>query len=219
MADSPASDRQNRIDPALAMLEYSSIAAGIQAADAMVKRAEMAVVQAGTVQPGRLLVLLGGAVAEIEEALKVGLQTAADTLTDHIFLPMVDQRVVGALAGKRHVDKLADNIATGIVETRTVPAAIHAADRGVKSAEVALMEMRLADGLGGKGIVFFTGSLSDVEAALAVVDETLSNDQQIRQVIIPQLHPDLANVLEVNSRFGMQLAYQFYGVKNIRLDG
>jgi microcompartment protein CcmL/EutN len=127
--------------------------------------------------------------------------------------------VVQALAGKRQVENLDDNLCTGIIETRTVPAAIHAADSGIKGAEVTLMEMRLADGLGGKGIVFFTGLVADVEAALEIVDETLTEDQQIRQVIIPQLHPDLANVLEINSRFGMQLAWQFYGVKNIRLDG
>ena len=206
------------IDPALALLEYSSIAAGIEAADAMVKRAEMAVVQAGTVQPGRLLVLLGGAVAEIEEALKVGLNTAADALTDHIFLPAVDPRVAQALSGQRDTEKLAKNVALGIVETSTIPAAIQAADKGVKAAEVALMEMRLADGLGGKGIVFFTGLVADIEAALEIVDEYLTETQQIRQVIIPQLHLDMADVLGMNTRFGMQLAWHFYGTKSIKVD-
>jgi microcompartment protein CcmL/EutN len=215
VADDPT---RAAIDPALALLEYSSIAAGIEAADAMVKRAEMAVVQAGTVQPGHLLVLLGGGVAEIEEALKVGLNTAADALTDHIFLPAVDQQVVQALSGKRHTEKLADNIALGIVETSTVPAAIQAADKGVKGAEVALMEMRLADGLGGKGIVFFTGLVADVEAALEVVNEALTDEQQIRQVVIPQLHLDLAHVMGINSRFGMQLAWHFYGTNSIKVD-
>lgn len=211
-------DKKSAIDPALALLEYSSIAAGIEAADAMVKRAEMAVVQAGTVQPGRLLVLLGGAVAEIEEALKAGLAVAPDALTDRIFLPAVDQQVVQALLGNRQTDKLADNIALGIVETRTVPAAIHAADKGVKGAEVTLMEMRLADGLGGKGIVFFTGLVADVEAALAITDESLTDEQRIRQVVIPQLHLDLADVIGVNTRFGMQLARRFYDDKSTKAD-
>src|SRR5690606_3681552 len=117
----------------------------------MVKRAEVDVVQAGTVQPGNLLVLLGGPVAEVEEALKAGL-AIADTLTDHIFLPAVAPQVVGALAGQRDIKALElISTALGIVETQTVPAAIQAADAGVKGAEVALMEVRLADGLGGKG--------------------------------------------------------------------
>jgi microcompartment protein CcmL/EutN len=127
----------------------------------MVKRAEVDVVQAGTVQPGNLLVLLGGPVAEVEEALKAGLTVAADMLTDHIFLPAVASQVVRAMAGQRDIKALElASTALGIVETHTVPAAIQAADAGVKGAEITLMEVRLADGLGGKGLVFFTGQVS-----------------------------------------------------------
>ena len=60
------------IDPALALLEFSSIAAGIEAADAMVKRAPIGVIRAGTVQPGKYLVLIGGEVADVEESLAAG---------------------------------------------------------------------------------------------------------------------------------------------------
>ncbi|MBZ0300976.1 MAG: BMC domain-containing protein [Anaerolineae bacterium] len=199
------------IEPALALLEYSSIAAGIESADAMVKRAEVDVVQAGTVQPGHLLVLLGGPVAEVEEALKAGLSIAADALTDHIFLPAVDPAVIRALAGQRDIQALElTSTALGIVETRTVPAAIQAADAGVKGAQVTLMEVRLADGLGGKGLVFFTGAVADIEAALDVTRSILSDAQRVREVIIPQLHSDLAGILNRNTRFGVQLAWRFY---------
>lgn len=199
------------IEPALALLEFNSIAAGIESADAMVKRAEVDVVQAGTVQPGNLLVLLGGPVAEVEEALKAGLQIAADALTDHIFLPAVAPAVIRALAGQRDVRALElVSTALGIVETRTVPAAIHAADTGIKGTDVALMELRLADGLDGKGLVFFTGTVSDVEAALEITGKTLSENQKIRQVVIPQLHGDIAGIINRNTRFGVQLAWRFY---------
>ncbi len=199
------------IEPALALLEFSSIAAGIESADAMVKRAEVDVVQAGTVQPGHLLVLLGGPVAEVEEALKAGLQIAVDALTDHIFLPAVAPAVIRALAGQRDIHALElVSTALGIVETRTVPAAIHAADAGVKGAEVTLMELRLADGLDGKGLVFFTGDVSDVEAALEITGKRLTDDQKVRQVIIPQIHGDIAGIINRNTRFGVQLAWRFY---------
>lgn len=194
------------IDPALALLEFSSIAAGIQSADAMVKRAALDVIRAGTVQPGRFLVLIGGAVAEVEEALKGGLITAPDVLNDHIFLPGVHRDVVRALAGARDIENL--DGALGIVETQTVPAAIHAADKGLKGAQVALMEIRLADGLGGKGIVLFTGRVSDVEAALEIVDGALKADQKLRQVVIAQLHSDLAAVIRDTTRFGAQLDWK-----------
>jgi microcompartment protein CcmL/EutN len=194
------------IDPALALLEFSSIAAGIQSADAMVKRAALDIIHAGTVQPGRFLVLIGGEVAEVEEALKAGLTTTPDVLTDHIFLPGVHRDVVQALVGVRDIQNL--DGALGIVETRTVPAAIHAADKGVKGAQVTLMEVRLADGLGGKGIVLFTGSVSDVEAALEIIDSVLKAEQKVRQVVIAQLHGDLATVIRGSIRFGAQLDWK-----------
>lgn len=205
MADSQVTLPPVTIDPALALLEFSSIAAGVLAADAMVKKAPLDIIRAGTVQPGRFLVLVGGPVAEVEEALKAGLEAAPDVLNDHIFLPGVHPEVVRALAGERSI-KTDD--ALGIVETITVPAAIHAADKGVKGASVNLMEIRLADGLGGKGIVFFTGAVADVEAALDITDSALEAKQKVRRVVISQLHADLAEVLHAGSRFGTQLGWR-----------
>ena len=59
---------------AIALLEFDSVAAGIEAGDAMVKRAALSVVHAGTVQPGKYLVLIAGTVAEV--AYAVGFQDA-----------------------------------------------------------------------------------------------------------------------------------------------
>jgi microcompartment protein CcmL/EutN len=193
-----------KIEPALALLEFSSIAAGVMAGDAMVKRATLTAVHAGTVQPGRFLVLIGGEVAEVEEALKAGLASAPDVLNDHIFLPGVHADVVRALSGGRALE---NGDALGIIETRNVPAAIHAADRGVKGAQVTLQEIRLADGLGGKGIVFFSGRISDVEAALDLVDGVLAPEQKVRQVVISQLHTEIAKILQADTRFGAQLGW------------
>jgi microcompartment protein CcmL/EutN len=206
MSDSASPIPPLVIDPALALLEFSSIAAGIQSADAMVKRATLDVIRAGTVQPGRFLILVGGGVAEVEEALKAGLTTSPETLNDHIFLPGVHRDVVQALAGVRNIQNLDD--ALGVIETRTVPAAIQAADKGVKGAQVTLMEVRLADGLGGKGIVLFTGSVSDVEAALEIIDGVLQESQKVRQVVITQLHGDMAAVIRGPTRFGAQLDWK-----------
>ncbi len=192
------------IDPALALLEFSSIAAGIQAGDAMVKRAVLDVVHAGTVQPGRFLVLIGGSVAEVEEALKAGKESAPDALTDSVFLPGVDPAVVRALSGAR---LSGNDDAMGIIETLNVPAAIQAADKGVKGAEVQLLEIRLADGLGGKGLVFFGGLVSNVEAAVELAVAAIPANQLVRQVVIPQIHEDIAKRLQTNTRFGAQLGW------------
>lgn len=193
------------VEPALALLEFSSIAAGIQAGDAMVKRATLTTVQAGTVQPGRFLVLVGGDVAEVEEALKAGRETAPDVLNDYVFLPGVHPDVVRAIGGGRSA---VNQDALGIIETSNVPSAILAADKGIKNAQVTLLEVRLADGLHGKGLVFFGGLNSDVEAAVDIASGVLQPAQLVRQVVISQLHVEIARVIQANTRFGVQLGWE-----------
>jgi len=205
MTDPKSDSKPLVIEPALALLEFTSIAVGVLAGDAMVKRATLDVIHAGTVQPGRFLVLVGGAVAEVEEALKAGKEVGAEALHDHIFLPGVHADVVRALAGGRTPQE-AD--ALGIIETRTVPAAIQAADKGIKGAQVNLLEIRLGDGLDGKGLVFFTGIVSDVEAALDIADKALQPEQKVRQVVIPQLHGEMARLIRANTRFGPPLGWE-----------
>ncbi len=53
------------LEPALALLEFGSIAVGMQAADAMVKRAPIDTLRSGTVHNGKYLVLIGGQVADL----------------------------------------------------------------------------------------------------------------------------------------------------------
>jgi microcompartment protein CcmL/EutN len=187
------------IQPALALVEFSSIAAGIQSADAMVKRAPLEVLKTGTVQPGKYLVLIGGQVADVEESLAAGRDVGGAAVVDFVYLPQVHPEVVEAIGGGR-VPETTD--ALGVVETTTVAAAIHAADAGIKGAEVRLVEVRLADGLGGKGIVLFSGLVADVEAAVEIGVGVLERpDLLVRQVVIPQLHPEMWENVAEATRF------------------
>jgi bacterial microcompartment shell protein len=191
-------------DPALSLIEFGSIAAGIQAADAMVKRAPIDVIQAGTVQPGKYLVLVGGLTADVEEALAAGREVGRDAILDIVFLPQVHPSVVAALQGGRSPEP---SEALGVLETTSVAAAIRAADAGAKGAQVELVEVRLADGLGGKGIVLYSGLVADVEIAVALGVESLeSHDQLLRQVVIPQLHEEMWENLSRASRFSERVS-------------
>ncbi len=189
-------------EPALALIDFSSIAVGIESADAMVKRAQLEVIRAGTVQPGRYLVLIGGTVAEVQESLAAGRQMGGESVLDHVFLPHVHPDVVSAIGGTRTPDA---RDAVGVVETTTVAAAIRAADAGVKGAEVRLVEIRMADGLGGKGVVLYSGLVADVEAAVEIAAGAVFPGLLVRQVVVPQLHAEMWENLASNSRFGTRL--------------
>jgi microcompartment protein CcmL/EutN len=187
------------IEPALALVEFSSIATGIKAADAMVKRAPIDVIKSGTVQPGKYLVLIGGEVADVEESLAEGKEVGRNHLVDFVLLPQVHPEVVDSIGGRRVPQP---NDALGVVETTTVAASIHAADAGIKGATVHLVEVRLADGLGGKGIVLFSGLVADVEAAVEIGIGVLESPELlVRQVVIPQLHPEMWENVSDATRF------------------
>ncbi|HEY6032183.1 MAG TPA: BMC domain-containing protein, partial [Gaiellaceae bacterium] len=149
------------MEPAVCLLEFSSIAKGIEAGDAMAKRAPLQVIRAGTVHPGKYLVLVGGLTADVEEAMEAGRAVAGSALVDVVFLPDVHPDVVASIGGARAQD---GGEALGVIETPTVAATIDAADAGVKGARVTIRDLRLADDLGGKGYVLFGGEVAEVEA-------------------------------------------------------
>jgi microcompartment protein CcmL/EutN len=187
------------VQPAIAVLELGSIAAGIETGDAMAKRAPIDVIHAGTVHPGKYLVLVGGAVADVEEALAAGRAVGADDVLDAVLLPNVHPDVVDAIRGRR---ARGTGEALGVVETPTVASIIDAADAGLKGARVRLLELRLADGLGGKGYLLFDGSVSDVEAAVEAARARIAATPRTTHRVIAQLHAEMRDNLEAAARFG-----------------
>jgi microcompartment protein CcmL/EutN len=190
------------MSPALGLLEVDSIAVGIAAGDAMAKRAPIDVVYAGTVHPGRYLVLVAGAVADVEEAMDAGGDEAGRCVLDAVLLPHIHPDVVAGIRGARREGA---GEALGVVETPTVASIIDAADAGVKEAAVRLLELRLADGLGGKGYLLFGGSVSDVEAA---VDAAVAraHGARVTHRVIAQLHGEMRQNLAAAGRFRDRVA-------------
>ena len=188
------------MEPAVCLLEFSSIARGIEAGDVMIKRAPLQVIRAGTVHPGKYLVLVGGLTADVEEAMEAGREVAGAALVDVVFLPDVHPDVVASIGGVRRED---GGEALGVIETPTVAATIDAADAGVKGARVTIRDLRLADDLGGKGYVLFGGEVAEVEAAVDHgVARTAASGQEATHVVISQLHAGMRENLAADPRFG-----------------
>jgi len=187
--------------PALALLEFDSIAHGILAGDAMVKKAPVETIFAGTIHPGRYLVLIAGELASVEESFRAGME--AGMSRDRIFLPGAHPELAAVLAGKAPEPA---GEALGIVETSTVASILGVADRGLKGAEVHLLELRLGDGLGGKAFCTFSGTLSDVEAAVELgVDRLEEPSHLVARVVVPQIHGDMMENLGRGADFASRL--------------
>ena len=148
---------------ALAVVELSSIARGVIAADAMAKRAPISILQTHPISPGKHLVVIAGGVAEVEEALAAGVAVAGGTLVDRLMLPQAHASLVPLIGGKASVPATLDSVA--IFETFTVCSTVVAADAAAKAARVELVDLRLGSGIGGKAFFTMSGRLEEVEAA------------------------------------------------------
>ena len=199
---SPAADSPPAIEPALGLLELETVPAGIAAGDAMAKRAPIELIRAGTVHPGKFLVLVAGAVADVEEALEAGRESGGLAVRDVVFLPHIHADVVAGVRGRRLA---AGTEALGIIETATIPAIIRAADAGVKGAQVRLLELRLADDLGGKGYLLFDGAVSEVEAAVELGLAAVGEARGLSARVIAQLHAEMAENLAADARFAARV--------------
>jgi microcompartment protein CcmL/EutN len=201
MSDGEQPGEAPAVDPAVAMVEFASIAVGITAGDAMVKASPIGSIYAGTVHPGKYLVLISGDTASVDEALGVGLDIGSTSVLDSVFLPDIHPAVTGAIAGADEAAWLSGD-ALGIVETDRVATVLQAADAGVKAAFVELSAVRMADGLGGKGYVLFSGGVADVEAATeAAVGWSADAGHLLESRIIPQLHAEMSFNLRSDLRF------------------
>ena len=193
-------------DPAIAVVEVDSIAVGILTGDAMVKASPLGSIYTGTIHPGRYVIVVSGDTASVEVAVDTGTSVAGDTLVDLVFLPDVHQLVVDAIISDADLADCRGD-ALGVVETVTIAAVIDAADAGVKAAAVDIPAVRLADGLGGKGYVLFSGDLAEVEAAVdAAVSRGERTDAELRHVIIAQLHDEIRDNLARELRLNYRLA-------------
>jgi microcompartment protein CcmL/EutN len=185
--------------PAIAVIEFSSIAKGILAADTMVKCAPITILKSGTVHNGKYLILIGGSVASVEESYYRGLSISKEQIIDNVFLPDVHDQVHDAILGIRQ-KCCGDAIA--VFETGTVAAIVKSSDAGIKAAHVDIVEIRLADDLGGKGLTIFTGKIEEVETAIKSAIENLTIPQlEYHDILIPNLHSFMAQQIEKSTRF------------------
>lgn len=191
---------------ALALLEFESIASGIVASDLMVKRAPIALLRCGTVHPGRFLILVGGSVASTEESFAVGVRQGRrdQTLGDSVLLGDVHPMLHDAVLGNR---RGLEGDALAVVETGSSPALLRAVDAAIKSTPVILSEVRLADDLGGHAIALMSGDLTDAETALTICTDR-AGDQLLSGSLLPRLDPDLRQLLDHGTRFGLCPAHE-----------
>ncbi len=173
----------------LGLIEMTSIAAGMHAADIMLKTAQVELILSRTICSGKYMVMIGGEVAEVQSAVDAGSQAVDYAVIDTFVIPNVHPDIFPAISGHSNATKLES---LGIIEAFSVASLIEGADAAVKAASVKLLEIRLAMALGGKAFCTITGEVaavaSAVEAGAKVIGE---KGLLVNKVVIPQPREEL----------------------------
>lgn len=149
---------------AIGMVEFKTVSAGITAADAMVKTADIDIIEAETVCPGKYIVIVTGELSAVNASVEAAKTQYGLHLIDSFVLGNPAEEIFPAIYGASNVEILNS---LGIIETYNAAAIIVAADEAAKTANVSLVEIRLARGMCGKSYLLLTGEVAAVQAAIA----------------------------------------------------
>ncbi len=176
-------------EKSIGLLELSSIAAGFQAADTMLKAGNVRLLLSRTICSGKYMVVIGGDTAAVSSAVSAGAEAANGCLIDQFVISNLHPDVFIALG---RTQPLQPDGALGILESFNVATLLQAADAAVKAASVTLLELRLAMALGGKAFCTLTGDVASVQAAVAVGRQVIADaGVLVYSVVLSRPHPDV----------------------------
>ncbi len=99
---------------AIGILELTSIARGMELGDVMLKSANVQLLLCRTLCPGKFLLMLGGDVGAVQQAIAAGTARAGEMLVDSPVLANIHPSVLPAISG---LNVVGQRQAAGIVET------------------------------------------------------------------------------------------------------
>jgi microcompartment protein CcmL/EutN len=173
----------------LGLIELTSIAAGFQSCDAMLKAANVDLVLSRSICSGKYMVMVRGDVAAVQAAVSAGTSAGHFSVIDSFVIPNLHESVFPAISGASKVETME---ALGIVESFSVASLIEGADAAVKAANVQLIEIRLAMALGGKAFVTMTGNVAAVQAGVDAGAQVVGQKGMlVNKVVIPHPRPEL----------------------------
>lgn len=156
---------------AIGMVEYKTVSKGIQAADLILKTAQVELLEAQTVCPGKYIIILTGDLSAVKACIDASRTKFGEDLIDSFVLGNPHETIFSAIYGSNEIEEVS---ALGIVETFSAASIIVAADEAAKASIVHLIELRIARGMCGKSYFLLTGDIAAVEAAIERAKKVLS---------------------------------------------
>lgn len=141
----------------IGLLEFKRISTGIEASNQMLKAADVKLLMAKYICPGKYIILIAGDISAVNSSVKAGVKAAQKDLLKDMVISKVNKSLIDLIQNKKQ--KLDKINSLGILEYSSIASGITAADVAVKAAEVELVKLVLGMRTGGKSLIIFTGSI------------------------------------------------------------
>lgn len=163
-----------------------TVATGVSAADEMVKTSEIELMEASVVCPGKYIIIISGDLSSVNAAIESASKKYGQKLVDSFVLGNPHETIFSAIYGATQIE---NPKALGVVETYSAASIIAAADFAAKTAEIQLVEIRIAKGMCGKSYLYMTGDVAAVTASVERAKQVASDSGMLLDTaVIP--NPD-----------------------------
>ncbi len=177
----------------LGMAEFQNVSAGVKAADVIIKTADVDVIEAQVVCPGKYIIIITGELSAVRASIDAAKVNFGRQLVDSFVLGNPDESIFPAIYGANPIE---NKNALGVLETYSAAAIIVAADLAAKTADVELIELRMARGMCGKSYMYITGEVAAVTASIESAKEKVAeNGMLLDTSVIPNPDEKLWNTI------------------------
>jgi len=177
----------------IGLMELKSIPIGIETADEMLKAADVQLLAATPICPGKYIIIISGNVSAVKSSMTTGTRVGSTFIVTEHIITSAHESLPSAIIGLSTVEKV---ISLGVIETISALAAVCAGDIAVKVAKIELLEIRIARGLGGKGFLTFTGDIAAVRSAVNSCIRQLGETGEITSYsVVASPHPEILKQL------------------------
>lgn len=186
---------------AIYIVEYSSIPAGIDMLDQMVKRASMTIIYAKPICIGKYLIVMGGEVEDLKEAQAAVAEAQEKKLIKQYLLTNAHGDILAYFNRSSQTKiNVKNKTALGIMETRDASSGFHSLDAALKSGNIQLEEVWIGHFIGGKFCYMLSGLVEDINTALEAAVRSLDEKSLVDKRTIPA--PDTKTLEHLIKSYG-----------------
>lgn len=174
------------MNKSLGLIETSSIPKGMEILDNILKKTKIELIVGRAICPGKYIIIVEGTVQSVNFALDIATEIGEKFILGNYLISKLNDKVFRALKERKKPENIQS---LGIIETKDSVTSIVLADILCDSLDIELLKLQLANGIGGKGLLIFTGHISSVKNAIEI---TKNYNKQHKGILSFALlsHPD-----------------------------